>query len=223
MSNRRQIKKGWLGEGRKCTVLGKDVEVGGMDWTPIVFDDEGDPDWYKSSSLEEIKEPSHTQQEPERIWVSHFCEHDTLKGNKWDSWFYQFCLSKEIGRDKFPSIKEAIEKVLNSKKDAFFWTDALVQEFADNLPVDTMAGMVEINQFKQSKSAPPKPQVLFTTESEIKGCNVCGGELAYIRGRYPKEDKRKVCPTCTYERLEQINEISSKHYGETSQVKQPTT
>lgn len=44
-------------------------------------------------------------------------------------------------------------------------------------------------------------------------CGVCGGKMVYIRGKYPKTPKRKICPTCTYERLEQINEISSEHYG----------
>lgn len=49
--------------------------------------------------------------------------------------------------------------------------------------------------------------------TKLLSCNICGGELVMIRGRYPKEDKRQVCPTCNTERLEQINEISSKLYG----------
>lgn len=53
---------------------------------------------------------------------------------------------------------------------------------------------------------------------KIKGCHQCGGKLVFIRGRYPKEKKRKVCPTCAYERLEQINDISSKNYNQTSQA-----
>jgi len=32
-------------------------------------------------------------------------------------------------------------------------------------------------------------------------CGICGGEMVYIRGRYPNTDNRKVCPTCTTERL----------------------
>lgn len=35
--------------------------------------------------------------------------------------------------------------------DTFIWTDNLVQEFADWLPVDTLAGSIEINLFKESK------------------------------------------------------------------------
>jgi len=51
------------------------------------------------------------------------------------------------------------------------------------------------------------------TLKEFTGCNVCGNSLVEIRGRFPGDPKRKVCPTCVYERLEQINELSSPHYG----------
>ena len=37
-----------------------------------------------------------------------------------------------------------------------------------------------------------------------KGCGVCGGKLAIIRGRYPNTSKRKVCPTCLMEEMESI-------------------
>lgn len=36
-------------------------------------------------------------------------------------------------------------------KDTFIWTDNLVKEFTDWLPVDTLAGSVEISLFKESK------------------------------------------------------------------------
>jgi hypothetical protein len=55
-----------------------------------------------------------------------------------------------------------------------------------------------------------------------KGCNVCGGKLVFIRGKYPKTAKRKVCPTCAVERLEAIYYISSPDYGKISQNIQPT-
>lgn len=50
--------------------------------------------------------------------------------------------------------------------------------------------------------------------SKLDGCGICGGELVLIRGRYPGSDKRKVCPTCLMERLEQIQDISSPNYGQ---------
>lgn len=50
------------------------------------------------------------------------------------------------------------------------------------------------------------------------GCGICGGALVEIRGRFPKDPKRTVCPTCNTERLEQIHEISSPSYGQASRV-----
>jgi len=37
-------------------------------------------------------------------------------------------------------------------------------------------------------------------------CKVCGQELTEIRGRYPKQPKRKVCACCAIEKLEWIEE-----------------
>ena len=53
-------------------------------------------------------------------------------------------------------------------------------------------------------------------------CNICGGELVFIRGKVPHSDYRQVCPTCNTERLEQINEISSKFYGVACKVDETT-
>ncbi len=43
-------------------------------------------------------------------------------------------------------------------------------------------------------------------------CEFCGGLEVMIRGRYPSQPKRKVCPTCLQERLERIYEQSSPNY-----------
>lgn len=50
----------------------------------------------------------------ERISVGYLTEHDTLKGNKWDSFWYQVCFSKPIPKDKFQLIKQAIWAVINN-------------------------------------------------------------------------------------------------------------
>lgn len=60
------------------------------------------------------------------------------------------------------------------------------------------------NYINAVESAPPNNQ---------QGCGICGGTLVSIRGKYPQGEKRLVCPTCNTERLDQINEISSKSYG----------
>ncbi len=58
-------------------------------------------------------------------------------------------------------------------------------------------------------------------DGDLTGCNVCGGKTVWIRGRYPKEPKRKVCPTCLQERLETIHEMASKDYGVAAQEVNP--
>ena len=73
-------------------------------------------------------------------------------------------------------------------------------------------------QFKPTAEA--NPQVANTVLdvpllSERKGCNCCGGELVFIRGKYPKDEQREICPTCAYERLEEIRRISDADYGKT--------
>jgi len=39
---------------------------------------------------------------------------------------------------------------------------------------------------------------------KLEGCLVCGSKLCMIRGKYPKEPKREVCPTCMVEKLEDM-------------------
>jgi len=57
-----------------------------------------------------------------------------------------------------------------------------------------------------------------TTPLANSGCGICGGRTVEIRGRYPHDPKRNVCPTCCAERLDQIREISDQNYGVTSQA-----
>lgn len=49
--------------------------------------------------------------------------------------------------------------------------------------------------------------------AENQACQVCGSRMVFIRGQYARNDKREVCPTCAYERLEQIREMSSLDYN----------
>lgn len=49
------------------------------------------------------------------------------------------------------------------------------------------------------------------------GCGTCGGQMVFVRGRYPETDKREVCPTCLSDRMDQIREITSPDYGHVRQ------
>ncbi len=53
-----------------------------------------------------------------------------------------------------------------------------------------------------------------------KCCDVCGGTLTEIRGRYPHTPHRLVCPTCLQEKLERIHEETLPNYGKAYQNKQ---
>lgn len=50
-------------------------------------------------------------------------------------------------------------------------------------------------------------------EQGIPSCAICGSARVLIRGRFPRDPERKVCPTCVTERLEQICQIASMEYG----------
>lgn len=50
-------------------------------------------------------------------------------------------------------------------------------------------------------------------EKELKDCPVCGSQIATIRGKYPSEPKRQVCPTCLKERMDIIHDMSDPAYG----------
>lgn len=77
----------------------------------------------------------------------------------------------------------------------------------------------ELGSDMQTKDVPQPPlnkTDCYTPLLDIQpkqGCRVCGGTMVFIRGKYPGSDKREVCPTCAWERLEQINEMSQPNYG----------
>lgn len=55
-------------------------------------------------------------------------------------------------------------------------------------------------------------------EEKPMSCNICGGVMVEIRGRYPENHLRRdrtriVCPTCLADRMDNIREIASPDYG----------
>lgn len=66
-----------------------------------------------------------------------------------------------------------------------------------------------------AKSLQPNPM------DRITRCGICGGKTVEIRGRYPNDARRRTCPTCATERLDQINAISSRDYGIATQAAIP--
>lgn len=118
-----------------------------------------------------------------------------------------------IEYDLVPKSEKDWEKEITMKVETGHWLDIFRK-------YDSVSGGINLINWLIDNYNPP-----FTKASspmiEIKDnqCNVCGGEMVLIRGKYPGNDKRYTCPTCTCERLEQINEISSKNYGHTAKEK----
>lgn len=51
----------------------------------------------------------------------------------------------------------------------------------------------------------------------LTGCDICGGKRVWIRGRHPRDGRRKACPTCLQEKIDNIREISDNNYGRAKQ------
>ena len=77
----------------------------------------------------------------------------------------------------------------------------------------------DLSEITSAKTTQPKEEDKPVIIEDNDRCGICGGEMVYIRGRYPNTDKRKVCPTCTTERLEQISDLCSPEYGKAYQNK----
>ena len=96
-----------------------------------------------------------------------------------------------------PLVLYSCNKCDREERIYLFATKALV-EF---LTADDCTGQSPI--WGEDKKVKQKP----TVRSEVEGCSVCAGRLVMIRGRYPGDAKRKVCPTCLKEKLEYIDTI----------------
>lgn len=61
-----------------------------------------------------------------------------------------------------------------------------------------------------------KAKQFFKEELEIitdGNCNICGSVKIKIRGRYSREPKRSVCPTCIVEKLEYMTQNFNERIG----------
>ena len=52
-TQRVQVKHGYQNAGQQGERLGADVVVQGMSWTPVLWDEEEDPSWFKTKGLED--------------------------------------------------------------------------------------------------------------------------------------------------------------------------
>lgn len=137
---------------------------------------ENNPDWF-----EEVKEETPA----ERIAITHFKGHDSLRGHSSAHW-YQFCSTKQIDvlRNK-GEIQQAIEQVVNGD---FVWSDDLAYEF-HGWKLDNPSG--KMDSFKASKSS-SKPVVQYQKPSEDSYEFEKGDRVNIYDNVEAKEDPRAV-------------------------------
>ncbi len=93
----------------------------------------------------------------------------------------------------------------------------VIENFFINSKKDLMVSSKYNENVEEISTIIKNTKAASISNERVEGCGICGGEMAFIRGKHPNDDKRKICPTCSYEKLEQINDISSKEYGKTYQ------
>ena len=49
-----EIRDDWQDKGKRGKVLGAAIVLGGMSWTPILWNADEDPDWHKTEGLQEV-------------------------------------------------------------------------------------------------------------------------------------------------------------------------
>lgn len=69
------------------------------------------------------------------------------------------------------------------------------------------------DKYMGKEAEEPKESQCSVVNSDDLLCSFCGGKLTEIRGRFPDNPKRKVCPTCLQETIESIRDRISPDYG----------
>lgn len=85
---------------------------------------------------------------------------------------------------------------------------------------------VIMTSFMRPVPMPPLPPPLPLSDNLgiriPESCGVCGGKMTYVRGRFPMDDKRHVCPTCLADRMDLIREYCNPEYGRAFTSKEPS-
>ncbi|KKM79726.1 hypothetical protein LCGC14_1347130 [marine sediment metagenome] len=65
MALRVRIKGDWFSAGKIGRQVGPNVSCHDLSWTPVLWDDEVDPDWHKTAGLE----VEATKEIPTKVWI----------------------------------------------------------------------------------------------------------------------------------------------------------
>lgn len=119
----------------------------------------------------------------------------------------------------FEKIKKAIESVLNCPESELDDGKILETKIVESLnKMESGYQIVKPHDNSLTSQIEIQSEKIYTEKDNAASrCGLCGGEQVLIRGKFPNDDKRYVCPTCGQERLDEINNISSPHYGKAFQ------
>jgi hypothetical protein len=102
-------------------------------------------------------------------------------------------------------LEKAISKLQKLKDDGVIplFADGMLKAYNDLLPYTDM-----FNRKKKLGRRTIKQWFMHIVRCLLRKeyCKICGQELTEIRGRYPKQPRRKVCACCATEKLEWIEE-----------------
>ena len=70
----------------------------------------------------------------------------------------------------------------------------------------------ELSPISPSDNAHNEMMELKDALDKLQGCPCCGGKLCKIRGKYPEEPEREICPICIVEKLEDL--VSQLNVGQ---------
>ncbi len=133
------------------------------------------------------------------------------------------CVSSTWGNPSLDRTQELFDKFLLDRKlvnPTLKDVNKTVTKLVNEILLDKKYPTIEdyLNSLSTPTTQPTEEDKPVVIENNDR-CGICGGEMVYIRGRYPNTDKRKVCPTCITERLEQISDLCSPEYGKAYQNK----
>jgi len=116
---------------------------------------------------------------------------------------YPFKTGEVSVKEKKDSLEERFDYIFNQGKD---------NRLYENCDPGFLATPGKLKAFIKEEIANTRKEIVEMVDGWLEyelhdfegGCGQCGGKLMEIRGRYPNEPKRQVCPTCLMEIMENV-------------------
>lgn len=120
----------------------------------------------------------------------------------------EYMKERDISRLQVDELRKILDEV-------WITHDEIVVAVKPILPPETVKLWQEACQ--KMRSQPPVIEKMLDLPKNFTGCKVCGAKQVMIRGKFPGQPDREVCPTCATEKLEDFLERQSPDYGKAVQ------